>query len=96
MNDEQVKQFLESQYYLFVTKIPGRGWCGIEPMVFTWGLTYGMDEHTKEGRYCFPSLRDAIDALHEWPADPLKDPPGPWIKHKGKRGEYPNPEIVKS
>jgi hypothetical protein len=87
----ELQEILESHGYHFLREIPGRGWCGIEPMLYTWGLFYGLDEWTREGRYCFKCLTEAKAALKEW--DGVGDPPGDWIKHKGRAGEYSNPNL---
>lgn len=87
----ELKEFLESQDYHFLREIPGRGWCGIQVMLFTWGLFYGMDEYGRKGRYCFNCLTEAKAALREW--DGTGDPPGDWLKHFGDGGERSNPNL---
>jgi hypothetical protein len=86
----ELKTFLETQGYLHLREIPGKGWCGITRMLYTWGLFYGMTAENREGRYCFDSLTEAKAALSEW--DGTGDPPGDWIKHFGDQ-EYTNPEM---
>jgi hypothetical protein len=64
-------------------------------MVFTVGLCYNMQEdmsHMYDGRYCYPSHADALEALRTWNGE--GDPPGEWIKHKGGR-EYSNPKLTR-
>lgn len=72
----------ESKYW-HCRWIPGRGLCGIMPMLYTVGLFIGIDVHGfgTQGRYCYPYLEDAIHALRSWNGD--GDPPGDWIKFKG-------------
>lgn len=83
--------FLISEGYFEVREITGRGYCGLSRMLFTVGLFYSMDEGGYEGRYCYPDLRSATDAIREW--DGMNTPPGPWIKHKGLSGEFGNPSL---
>lgn len=82
--------FLVHNGYSEIKQIPGRGYCGLQRMLFTVGLFYDLDDFGYRGRYCYPDLRSALDAIREW--DGLNDPPGPWIKHKGLR-EYGNPNL---
>jgi hypothetical protein len=83
-------QFFISQGYHLVVRVRGRGWCGVKQMLCTWGLFYNMTrESSGDGRYCFANMYQAITALATW--DGVGDPPGKWIKHKGKSGEYNNP-----
>jgi hypothetical protein len=87
------EQFFTEAGFFELREVPGKGLCGLYRMIFTVGLCYNMQEDEfdmYEGRYCFPSLLDAKTSLHEW--DGSGDPPGNWIKHKGKR-EYSNPKL---
>ncbi len=68
---------------------PVRGYCGIRRMMFTVGLFYGIDVWAAEGRYCFETMAEAVDALKEW--DGRDDAPGDWIKHFGKE-VYSHPD----
>lgn len=81
--------FLERSGYYHIREVPGKGLCGIARMVFTSGLCYGLNEESYVGRYCYEHFDDALKALEEW--DGNGDPPGDWIKHKGKV-EYSNPK----
>lgn len=80
---------LEELGYFNLREIPGRGICGTHRFIFTVGLCYGIDSVGYEGRYCFENMADAKEALMIW--DGVSDPDGDWIKHKGRGGEYPNP-----
>lgn len=84
----EIKEFLTDQGYAFLREVPGRGWCGIRRMLFTWGLFHGMTAYGIGGRYCYDSLADARNALIIW--DGAADPPGRWVKHFGDGGEYCN------
>lgn len=73
------------QGYIAVTNIHGRGLCGISPMLFTVGIVVGITEDSYVGRYCYPSMEQAVKGLIEW--DGVGDPPGEWIKWKGAGGD---------
>lgn len=75
-------------------EIPGRGLCGIMPMAFTWGLFLNIDQDGNYwGRFCFPDLRSALDAISSW--DGVNDPPGDWIAFKAAGKDYYNQEWKK-
>lgn len=68
--------------------------CGISPFIFTVGLVYGIDETGYIGRWCFPSLPEALVSyaqMIEIPDNLLIE--GNWIKHKG-RVEIRNPKNI--
>lgn len=95
MTEEQkeglILQLIHIDGYFHIREKPGRGICGLMHFVYTVGLCYGLDETGYQGRYCFSNLRGAMDSLDAWTG--YGDPPGDWIKHKGK-AEYPNPNNV--
>jgi hypothetical protein len=62
---------------------------GLRRFIFTVGMCYGLEPDGYSGRYCFPTMADAKDALSNWNGELF--PPGNWIKHKGFGGEFPNP-----
>lgn len=80
------------EYFEF-KNIPGHGLCALQRMIFTVGLFVGITEDYYKGRYCYPDLRSAKDAIREW--DGTGDPPGDWIKYKGLGGERSNSKLVK-
>lgn len=92
MTEEQkeglILQLIHIDGYFHIREKPGRGICGLMHFVYTVGLCYGLDETGYQGRYCFSNLREAMDSLDAWTGE--GDPPGNWIKHKGKV-EYSNP-----
>lgn len=98
MIKEEFSQTLEAMGYLIPLEIPGRGVCAIMRQLFTVAIVYGIDEHGFEGRYCYPSMQQAIFAFSDWiyDWDGIGDPPGDWIKHKGRAGEWGNPNYQKS
>jgi hypothetical protein len=81
----ELKEFLETEGYQFITEIDGRGVCGVYKFLFTVGVVCGIDNQGYKGRYCFGSEVTAVYAINKW--DGTGDPPGPWIKYKGRGGE---------
>lgn len=92
MSQQELIKKLESEGYMEIREIPGRGLCGLHKFLFTIGLCYGLDSTSYVGRYCYPYERvlDAIVAIKTW--DGKEDPLGNWVKHKG-RYEYSNPNL---
>jgi hypothetical protein len=82
------------EHYTHMCYNPHRGYCGIKRMLFTVGLFYNIYPFpsSAEGRYCFHTLADAVDALKNW--DGVDDPVGDWIKHFGQSGEYHHPDAT--
>lgn len=90
---DEIYKYLTDAGFLDLREIPGRGICGLKPFIFTTGLCYNLqmnDFNIYDGRYCFPTFEDAFFSLKNW--DGIGDPPGDWIKHKG-RTEYSNPKL---
>lgn len=72
--------------YFNIRAIQGHGWCGLLRFIYTVGLCVGLaNDGTYFGRYCFHEFSDAFRALFWW--DGNGDPPGDWVKYKGKDGE---------
>ncbi len=69
-----------------------RGLAGLQRYLYTVAIVVGIDEAGYVGRYCFPSFMSALVAFDEWSGD--GDPPGPWIKYKGRGGERYGPGIT--
>lgn len=90
--DPELMEELMQNGYSIIMRVPGRGVCAVIRMVYTVGLCYGLDKTGYRGRYCYETLQEAISALALW--DGTGDPPGDWIKHKG-RVEYSNPNYIK-
>lgn len=88
MNKEELLAQLIHDGYTDIVDLTTRGFCGLRRFIFTTGLCYGLNEYDYAGRYCFENAADAKEALSKW--DGNGDPPGDWIKHKGKT-EYSNP-----
>ncbi len=85
---EELKQYLESEGYVSIREIPGRGVCALYSFMFTIGLVYGIDLTGYKGRWCYDSVIGAVNAISNW--DGIGDPPGAWIKYKGEGGERSN------
>lgn len=87
--DQNFKEALERDGYMYIKEVPGRGVCALRRFVFTVGLIYNITWIGYEGRYCYSQLNHAVHALDTWTGD--GDPPDDdWIKHKGET-EYSNP-----
>lgn len=89
--DRELASILEANGYREVRYIPGQGVCALQSFIYTVGLVTGLDEVGYEGRYCYPVEQsiDAVLAINSW--DGKDEPSGNWIKYKGKRREYGNP-----
>lgn len=58
-------------------------WAHLAKMLFTVGVMVSHRDHGNPvTRWCFPSFHEAKSALENW--DGTGDPPGEWIKQKGK------------
>jgi hypothetical protein len=91
MTKEQLKTAMELEGYKYLREIPGHGLCGMRRFIFTVGLIVGLNEFDFEGRYCYEGYNECTAAIMTW--DGQGDPPGPWIKYKGKKREYSNPNV---
>lgn len=91
MNDTEFIAIMRSFGYINVRKLPNGVWIGVARMIYTAGLLVGLTIEGYSGRYCYPTLLDATDAVKLW--DGNGDPPGPWIKYKGDGGERLNQRI---
>jgi hypothetical protein len=81
---------LHKQGYSFMKRLHNRGMCGVQKMIFNWTICVGMDYSGVTGRFFFDDGVEAQFSLRNW-RDGLVDPPGNWIKYKGEKGEYMNP-----
>lgn len=88
-----IQRMISDECYLAVRKMPATNeFCGIQEMIYTTDLVTGMNDFGFENKYCYEKKQDAMEALFVW--DGLEDPPGPWIKAKGREkhnsniGEY--------
>jgi hypothetical protein len=88
--DPALAEFLASQGYISLRLMPDGHVAGVNPFLWTYGLCTKLDWNGYDDRWCFESPISALIALADW--DGKGDPPGPWIKQKG-RVERHNPEL---
>lgn len=63
----------------------------LAPFVFTTGLIFDIDpDGHYDSRFCYESRQEASSALASW--DGVGDPPGDWVKQKGRYVERSNPK----
>jgi hypothetical protein len=89
MNDPIVQSAMKIEGYQFLRKLPSGEWAALMRFMFTMGLVVGIDLVGYRTRYCYEFDDEALDALLQW--DGHGDPPGPWIKEKGREGERIGP-----
>ena len=82
------KEEIEALGYVQPRQLPNGEWVGVMRMVYTVGLFVGINDTGYRTRFCYPDPVHAVLASVEW--DGTGDPPGPWIKEKG-RAERSNP-----
>lgn len=76
---------------LLSRELPTGEWAGVQRMMFTNALLVGMDGTGYRTHFCYPLGMPAIEALASW--DGVGDPPGPWLKEKG-RVDRSNPRHI--
>jgi hypothetical protein len=68
---------------------------GLMRFAFTVGLCIDIEPTSQyqiyTGRYCYPSLNEALAAFDEYTG--TGDPSGDWVKYKGLDGERENPNL---
>ena len=94
---------LEDEGYTFICYVRGKGICAIYEFLFTTAIVYGIDSTGYRGRYCYPKQNRNVavltlgmwlgkesigEAVEEDPEDPY------WVKHKGGKGDYANPNYI--
>jgi len=92
MNDVMTEK-LTALGYTLPRLLPTGEWAAIQQMMFTTGLFVGIDPIGYRTRFCYEHVSQAAIALLTW--DGKGDPPGLWIKEKG-RNERLNPEWSKA
>jgi hypothetical protein len=65
-----------------IHKLPTGEWAAICKYLFTTGIVVGLDESSYRIRWCYERQQEAGMALLTW--DGRGDPPGNWIKVKGR------------
>lgn len=83
----------EALGYRNIRTLPDGRVVGLHPFLFTVGLVVGLTPTGYDHRYCYPDAESAWAAIIHW--DGTGHPPGPWIKRKGRGGEFPNPQTFK-
>jgi len=78
--------------YFEIREIPGNGICALMRFVFTVGLVVKIDPTGYERRYCYSSLREAMDDINSW--DGTGHPQGNWIKCKGSGIDISKSETI--
>lgn len=76
--------------YTCVVEVPGKGICGLGVMITTTGLFINLDKEGYQGRYCYHTFQEAMNALMSWSGN-TEHPPGNWIKYKSLNGSIINP-----
>ena len=56
---------------------------GLYRFIYTIGLCCDLQEHHYAGRYCYPSLNEALPGLRDWQARGFEGAPVGFIKYKG-------------
>lgn len=90
---QEMHELAAASGYFGYMKAPATGeWMTVCRFIFTWGLLVGVDRVGYRTRFCYHHGADALVALATW--DGSGDPPGDWIKEKG-RNERDNPNLFK-
>ena len=76
------EDLMYAEGYVMLRKLPSGEWAALRKFMFTIGLVVGLDLCGYRTRYCYASPVQAFAALQRW--DGQGDPPGPWIKEKGR------------
>src|SRR5690606_23078640 len=84
---EQLTEFRENGYSRLKRFVSGEIGA-VAPYLYTFGVVIALTHEGYRCRWCYSSAEDAIAAIDRW--DGAGDPPGPWIKQKGRteRGKY--------
>ena len=82
-----VLEAFAAEGYIHPRFLPATGEvAGVFRFIFTAGLCVGIDAIGYRTRFCYASEAAALAALLIW--DGAGDPPGPWIKEKGRIERY--------
>lgn len=84
-------KYLESNGYYNIKQVGMRGLCGLKRFAFTVGICEGLARSGYSGRWCYENSKEATEAFEN--LNDKDEPMGEWIKYKGARGEYANPNI---
>lgn len=90
---KEIEDAIAENGYYNIRVIEGKGVCGINRFMFTYGLVVNLDATGYSDRYCYHTEGEATEALSAW--DGTGHPPGNWIKHKGYKVDETNPNYIK-
>lgn len=65
MGNALAEQLVESGDYQIVVEKGGQ-LCGVQRMMFTWGLFVGLDKYGYHHRYCYHTYAECVGALNDW------------------------------
>lgn len=82
MTLEEFVKDMETNGYTHVKLMASGEIAALLPMIGSMGLFMGLDEVGYRCWYSYPNDADATAAIDKW--DGRGDPPGPWIKQKGR------------
>ena len=88
LQEKELENFLTFEGYYDI-KLLGDNRVGLRDYLYTCSIVVGLSEVSYEGRYCYSSHKEASSSLSMW--DGKDDPPGKWIKYKGRGGERLGP-----
>jgi hypothetical protein len=79
---------LVKEGYECIRMLPGGEASGIKRFIHTWAIVVGIDKFGYRCRYCYETQHAAY--IHHLQWEGKGDPPGPWIKKKGRdeNGEH--------
>lgn len=85
---------LEAMGYREIRPLPNGELAALFPFIFTVGIVVGLDDFGYRCRWCYDNYAVASAALAAW--DGTEDPPGPWIKKKGRTLEGEHVDLSQS
>lgn len=89
MNDTERLAMATAYGYEQPRVMPDGSLAALGRQLYTTGIVVGIDDMGYAARFCYGSHAVAAAALKAW--DGKGDPPGPWIKYKGRGGERLGP-----
>lgn len=84
----RAQRIAKANEYIDVKVMNGKIY-GVLRFIYTTAIMVGVDEIGYQYRYCYPNYADALADFATW--DGNGDPPGNWIKRKGRGGDFANP-----
>lgn len=79
---EAEQKYYEGLGFRDLRVLPNGEVAGLLSFAFTVGIVVGVEKFGYRIRYCYPRYSEARKSLFEW--DGNGDPPGEWIKAKGR------------